>query len=168
MKNIIVLFLGLSMMSCSKDKPNGNVVMEVGVGFLYKNQNGNLFGPQDPTYSSKDVKIYYVTAGREVPFYQANLDHPGGFEVRTVDSLKANMLNVLVNHQLENGNSTATTLVKIGDGIVDTVTCEIAKPNSASSIVTKVWLNGELRWDVYNPKNPAFEYGNQRAITVNK
>ena len=168
MKNLILLIIGLSFISCSKDTPSGGVLMEVGVGLLYKNQSGNLFGPEAPAYTAKDVKIYTITAGKEVLFYEANLDNPGGFAIRTVDSLKANMLNVLVNHQLEGGKNTATTLVKIGNDIVDTLTCQIAKPNSASSIVTKIWLNGKLRWDVTNPKNPAVEFGNQRAINVYK
>lgn len=168
MKNSILLFLGLSFISCTKDRPSGGVLIDVGVGLLYKNQGGNLFGPEAPVYTAKDVKIYTITAGKEVLFYEGNLDHPGGFDISTVDSLKANMLNVLVNHELEGGKNTATTLVKIGNDIVDTLTCQIAKPNSASSIVTKIWLNGKLRWDVSNPKNPAVEFGNHRAITVYK
>ena len=166
MKSLILLFLGLNFISCTKGTLIRGPVIEVNVGLLYKNQSGNLFGPEAPVYTAGDVKIYNITAGKEVPFYGLNLTNPGGFEIRTVDSLKANMLNVFVNHQLEGGKNTATTLVKIGNDIVDTLTCQIAKPSSGSSIVTKIWLNGKLRWDASNLKNPAAEFGYQKAITV--
>ena len=144
------------------------MLVDVGVGLLYKNQSGNLFGPENPVYTAGDVKIYNLIAGKEVLFYQSNLDHPAGFDVSRVDSLKANILNVMVNHQLEGAHNTTTTIVKISDNIVDTLKCEIAKPNAASSIVTKIWLSGKLKWDAANPKNASDNFGHQRAITVFK
>lgn len=168
MKNLILLFFGLSFVSCTKDKPLCCTVMDVGVGLLYKNESGNLFGPEAPVYTAKDVKIYYLTAGKEVLFNEGNLDDAGGFNIRMVDSLKANILNVVVNNELEGGKNTAITLVKVGDHIVDTLTCEIAKPSPGSRIVTKIWLNGKLRLDVTNLKNPVREFGNQKAISVHK
>ncbi|CAM3987610.1 hypothetical protein SAMN06265348_104448 [Pedobacter westerhofensis] len=168
MKKLLLLFLGLSLLACSKERIDGGVLIDVGVGLHYINKAGNLFDSRSPVYKESDVKIYNITGGKEVLFSQGNLTYSGGFDVRPVDSLGTNVIYVFVNHELEGGKNTAKTIVRIGSDIVDTLTCQISKPNSASSIVTKVWLNGKLKWDISNPKDPVAEFGKQRAFTIYK
>lgn len=140
--------------SCKKHYKQGPVVIDIGVDIWYQNGQQNLFGPQNPVYSLQDVSLFYLINGTAMEVNNSNLDAPKGVRLYEDAENKANIISVSPNTNLQNLKS--ETVIKIGKEISDTITCEFQKPNEASLIVTKVWYNGELKWDVSKGSNNEF------------
>jgi len=141
--------------SCKKNYKQGPVVIDTGVDIWYQNGQQNLFGPQNPVYSLQDVSLFYLINGTPIQVYNGNFDDPTkGVRLYEDTENKVNIISVLSNTNLQNLKS--ETVIKIGKAISDTITCEFQKPNEASLIVTKVWYNGELKWDISKGSNNEF------------
>lgn len=149
--------------SCRHDK-NGPVVIDTAIDIWYQSGQQNLFGPENPVYKPADIFLFYLVNSIPMEVNNGNSDAPRGIRLYEDAVNKVNIISISPNTNLH--NLTSETVIKIGKDITDTITCEFKQPNEKSMIVTKVWYNGQLKWDVSRGNNN--EFPNRRLFKIDK
>lgn len=144
MKRILALLLiGIFFTACSDDEKVCCTIIDTGISIKYLNENGeNLFEIPDGL-SESDITVYHKTNGEWVRYFKANMDSPKG--ITTVEKEDGTYLVVFPSTAFVEKNYSETK-IQFSDTDADIITTEIDKSNS-SEIVTKVWYNGELKWE---------------------
>lgn len=125
-------------------------------------QGSDLLNPTSTSPQAVDaaqIKLYYVTDGKEKLFYRPNYPNPTGIELfapRRTD-LPYYTLSVFLNS--ESKEAISTTILEWPDGRRDVFKAEFHR-NSEKAVLTilqKVWLNEELIWVRKNNLGEAYE-----------
>jgi|SRR5699024_5162449 len=161
----ILLIVGFLMASCSS--PNAATGPNVVVYIKYINKKGeNLLNP-DRTHAitEKNTNLYYLINGKKVKVYEGNLDNPKHFFIKydSTDyykdpSMWGYLMRVFPN--TPDGQDTATTYIVYKDYPTDTLKVQYKRNNGIDVYVTKVWYNGELRWEAGHHR--------RRVLTITK
>ena len=149
MKKIIsLLLIGILFTACSDDEKDCCTTIDIGVSIKYLNKNGeNLFEiPNGLTES--DITISHKIDNEWKKYYKGNLDYPKG--IMAVESENGAYLVIFPNTTFVENNYSETK-IEFSEYDSDILKTEIDKSNS-NEIVTKVWYNGELKWEASKNK----------------
>jgi len=140
---IAALFVAAIMTtSCKKEKPvNADLDNDIQI-LLLNESSANLLTPPS-ALSTQNIDIYYMKNGVKTLYYQENLGMPKGIQIFKAADGKERLMMFPV----ESGSEFSETLVKFGDLGTDTVRCQ-HYISAQSKRVIKVWVNGDLKWDV--------------------
>ncbi|MCB9309683.1 MAG: hypothetical protein H6567_06480 [Lewinellaceae bacterium] len=114
------------------------VDIDVNVGILYKNKNGENLINSSSDFKESNIKIYYKNKDNFEYVYNSNLDAPNMHSVQTDPS--GNLILIVSPSNYYDGN-TSTTLVALNPTTVDTLFCEFTLTEN-QQICKKAWLNG--------------------------
>lgn len=145
MKKILsLLLIGILITACSDEKDCCTNI-DTGISIKYLNENGdNLFEISNGITES-EITIYHKINDEWKLYYKGNLDYPKG--IRTVESEDGTYLVIFPSTTLVENNYSETK-IEFSDSDSDIIKTEIEKNNS-NEIVTKVWYDGELKWEAY-------------------
>ena len=157
MKKIFFLMMTCGLMSCSSDDSGNkdNYVMKVGFYFNILNSNNeDLLNKNTPNnLNSDDIRIEHLNknGNYDVYFYEY-LDSKYGYEIYTDKNPhifaygSRPFKEYIINNKI-------TGIIKWNTTERDTIVTEISEtPNT--QIETKVWVNGELKYDMHNGLTP--------------
>ena len=146
MKKIILLvIIGLSIFACADDN-ECCINVDIGIDIKYLNAEGDNLFEIDNGYNETSITIYHKINGEWNKYYKSNLDSPKGIKV--VKGENGKVLNISPSTTLD-ANNLSETKIEFSDSDFDIIKTEIDK-NSSNTIVTKVWYNGNLKWEVNN------------------
>lgn len=117
--------------------------------FVQNAQSQDLLNPQTKdAYPTDDVKVFYLNNGKKELAFEGNLDHPQFWDI-AMDSISGNyFLSVRAsNHRNSQGQSTTLIQWKYHD--TDTTVCQFR--GDGHDPIKKIWYNGTLVWDGYQP-----------------
>jgi len=157
MKKIFFLLMICSLISCTSEDSgrSNNYVVKVGFHFNVLNNNGkDLLNEDTPNnLNSNDIRIEHLNKnGNYEVFYYEHLDSKYGYEIYT-DTIP---------HIFDYGNrpfkefiinNKTTGIIKWNATERDTIVTEIEETHN-TQIATKVWVNGELKYDMHNGLTP--------------
>lgn len=144
MKNLIYYFplvFVLLIISCSKeDQPQFATVSQMTFITLLDKQGNNLLNPsQEGYYDPQNIKIFYERNGRLEEFYQDHLDMPRNFRIDPPEFERDYIMALVLDSK--------KTVIRWNDNESDTIRAEFMDGGIPNAIVTKVYFNGELKWD---------------------
>lgn len=145
MKNLIFaipIVLVLMISSCSKEEHPFATVSQMTFIKLQDKQGNNLFDPsQEGYYDPRDIKIFYERNGKLEEFYHGNLDMPRNFRIDPQEFDRDYIMALVVDSKI--------TVIKWNETESDTIQAEFMDGGIPNAIVTKIFLNGELKWDAF-------------------
>ncbi|MEX0858387.1 MAG: hypothetical protein WD016_09575 [Balneolaceae bacterium] len=161
---------------CSTDSEPGTVI-ETGFTIAYVDQDENdLLDPAHPNAITEgNTDLYYLINGEMVKQYENHLDHPKKFSVVTEEKLFDRYFMHISPNTIEGLDTAITyiTYLEFENNSLDTIKTQYRRPSPSSNsiFVTKIWYNGELRWDVDDKsllEHPNNEYvGRYFTVTRN-
>ncbi|HQQ97699.1 MAG TPA: hypothetical protein PLX35_10565 [Cyclobacteriaceae bacterium] len=133
------------IIECTKQVDPLIVEMDVQL-YVHDKSGNNLLDPAVPgTLNTQNIRIFYVQDGVRKEFFNPNLDAARNYLIRK--NFGNDYLMTLYPYEGKTDNEETTTYIHWSDNSKeDTVKCLISKPG-LSMIVTKVWLNGTLKYD---------------------
>jgi len=159
MKNLFLLLVILNLLGCSDDDkhdvtPQQAMYVDSQVYLAFKNAQGqDLLAPSTVNhFKEEDIRLYYVRDGVKREVYDPLMDMPRNLRIE--DYKDGYILRVATDEPPYNvlkaaGEAVtgeALTLLKLNESTTDTIrTAWERRPGSF--INTKLWYNGELRWD---------------------
>ena len=142
MKKILLLIAVTLIASCSTDE-NCCINIDTGVSIKYLNEEGENLFEVDGGLNIADINIYHKKNNEWVKYFEGNLNYPKGLQ--TVEREDETYLVIFPSTTIvENGYS--ETKIEFSESDSDILKTEVNKNNS-NQIVTKVWYNGELKWE---------------------
>src|SRR5690554_841725 len=155
MKKIFFLLMICSLISCSEDSDGDNsYVLYVGSLFHILNDNNeDLLNKNTPNnLNSDNIRIeYFNESGNYEVFFYEYLDSKYGYEIYTDENPHIFACGNGFKRFIINNKITGT--IKWNATERDTIVTEITEtPNSLTK--TKVWVNGELKYDMHNGLTP--------------
>lgn len=157
-------FLSLSALlflnSCSK-KDDCCVNIDTAVDVFYKFDDLNAFNPESGRYTAADIHVEYLMDNDWVD--AKTQSSQGGFLLFHDEISDAYILKILPDYQ--SSNNTRSVRVTIGVLDPDVLELEIHKTTN-SEVVTKVWVNDSLQWDVSSTTEN--EFGERRMVSIVK
>jgi len=148
MKNIILfLWLTILMGACKENKMSGTVInTDVNV-LLVNNKGENLI--KTKLVTAQSIKVFNIIDGVTKEVFDQNSDYPRHFyiykPVNERDHSDNDWIRVFAN--IADTSPVTSTIVKWNDLYADTIKTEITRSGN-STVVTRVWLNDVLKWDV--------------------
>lgn len=140
MKPILITLLILFTISCSEEKEIDCCVnIDLGANISLKNASGDdLLDPENPnSFNETNIKTYYLIDGVE--------KRVGADDVLFLNEEGIYIFRTFVNYK---GNDQyPITYIDWNETNRDTIKSEIYRTDNQIR-VTKIWLNGELMWDV--------------------
>lgn len=145
MKNPIFTLLcavALIIGSCSKEEPPQFATISTIVFItLLDEQGNNLLNPNHERYfDPRHIKIFYDRNGRMEEFYEGHLDMPRNFRIDPPEFERDYVMALALDSE--------KTIIRWNEHESDTIQAEIQKTDFPSVIVTKIYFNGELKWEV--------------------
>lgn len=142
-------------MACSTDS---GTVYEVSIGISFVDQNGQDL--LDPSHSNaiteQNTDLYYMIDDSLVKQFEGHLDHPKMFHIPDETSPHNENYQLVVFSNIIKNQDTAFTYLEFEDGSMDTIKTQYEIADN-STIVTRVWYNGDLKCDIYDKDNPDLE-----------
>ncbi len=151
-------------MSCSSDNElkGNNYVYDTSTDFIVTtNNNEDLLNADTPDYFDNDaIRVEHLkNNGNYVEFYQPNLDYKYDFMIYNSSGFNVfRLLNQIGRDYIINNK--ITSVIKWNATERDTIVTEINE-TSNTQIAIKVWVNGELKYDMHNGLTP-------EVITITK
>lgn len=143
MKKILLLIAVTLVASCSTDEKDCCVNIDTGVSIKYLNEEGENLFETVSGLNVADINIYHKINNEWVKYFEGNLDYPKG--LLTVEREDETYLVIFPSTTIvEKGYS--ETKIEFSESDSDILKTEVNKNNS-NQIVTKVWYNGELKWE---------------------
>lgn len=156
MKKMFLPLTILSLMGCTTDDSCGCHILDVSSDFNILNSNNeDLLNPNTANYFDNDeIRIEHLkNDGTYIEFHQSNLDYkydfyiyPGGGDLYTFRLLNQVNRDFIINNKI-------TGVIKWNATERDTIISEISE-TSNTRITTKIWVNGELKYDMHNGLTP--------------
>lgn len=129
--------------SCSKNDelPGFGVVVDMMVFITVLDSQGNnhLDPGQEGFYDPRDIKIFYERNGKLEEFYESHLHMRRNFRVAPSGFGRDYGMDLVLSEK---------TVIQWNEHESDTIQAEIYKTDGPHIRVTKVYFNGELKWDV--------------------
>lgn len=144
-------------MSCTSDnepKSNNYVYHTISDFIVTTNNNEDLLNTDTPNYFDNDaIRIEHLkNNGNYVEFYQPNLDYKYDFMIYNSSGFNFfRLFNQIGSDYIINNK--ITSVIKWNVTERDTIVTEINE-TSNSMTKTKVWVNGELKYDMHNGLTP--------------
>jgi hypothetical protein len=108
---------------------------------LLDEQGNNLLNPNHERYfDPRHIKIFYDRNGRMEEFYEGHLDMPRNFRIDPPEFERDYVMALALDSE--------KTIIRWNEHESDTIQAEIQKTDFPSVIVTKIYFNGELKWEV--------------------
>ena len=145
MKNLIyalTMVFVLMTSSCSKDEVPGSAVVFDMIVFITisDSQGNNLLDPnQQGNYDPNHIKIFYERNGKLEEFYESHLDMPRNFRIDPPEFERDYGMALALDSE--------KTVIQWNENESDTIQAELYKTDDPHIRVTKVYFNGELKWD---------------------
>lgn len=155
MKKIFFLLVICLFFSCDRDDSCGCFNLDVGVDFIVLNKNDeDLLNKETVnTLNSDNIRIEHLNKnGNFDVFFYEHLDLKYGYKIYTD---KNPHIFVYGNRPFKEYiiNNKITGVIKWNATERDTIVTEISEtPNM--QVATKVWVNGELKYDMHNGLTP--------------
>ena len=146
MKRIVSFLLcAFCLCACSSNEdPDCCVVVDIEILIKYVNVDGdNLLDIGDEIIEPY-INLYYKVDGEWVKYYDANMDRSKGIELINTDN--GTYLSVFPGIETDENNCSETK-IEFSEGDFDVIKTEIDRSGS-NIIVTKVWYNEELAWEI--------------------
>jgi len=144
MKKILtLLIIGFLLIFCS-DEQDCCTNIDIGISIKYLNENGENLFELESGLTESNINIYHRINNEWVKYFEGNLDYPKG--IRTVEREDGIYLVIFPSTTIVESNYSETKIEFSGSDS-DILKTEIDKKNS-NEIVTKVWYNDELKWEV--------------------
>lgn len=146
MKNLIyalTMVFVLMTSSCSKDEVPGSAVVFDMMVFItiLDSQGNNLLDPnQEGYFDPRHIKIFYDRNGKLEEFFEGHLDMPRNFRIDPPEFGRDYGMDLVLDSE--------KTLIQWNEHESDTIHAEIFKTDAPHIRVTKVYFNGELKWDI--------------------
>src|SRR5690606_9883762 len=144
--------------SCSK-KTDCCVNVDTAVDLIYESGGLNLFDPTGGLYDPSDIAVEYLMGTEWVAINPSN---GRGYLLYHNETIDAHVLRIFPN--AEGDQNERSVRITISSLLPDIIEIEMAR-SGASTIATKVWCNGELRWDAAAGKSNEFEHLRMFSIT---
>ncbi|GAB3017305.1 hypothetical protein GCM10027051_22590 [Niabella terrae] len=114
----------------------------------------DLLNPQNQNaYDTSAIKTYYSKNGTFYEVFEGNLDRPRMFSIYKHPDGR---YRIGIGLNIEKTEEYPITLIKWSDTDTDTLKGAFYRTPS-SILVTKVWFNGELKWEHDSYKEPFFK-----------
>ena len=123
----------------------GGIYIGRGVHISFVDKNGNdLLNPDYPdSFKEHSFKLYYLEEGLKKEVYFSHYDSPRNIDLTCERELCE--LSIVLSH---------TTYLEFEPGVEDVIESEFIK-NGGAILVSKIYYNGELKWDI-DSGSPAF------------
>ncbi|MCE7055457.1 hypothetical protein LZF95_12290 [Algoriphagus sp. AGSA1] len=148
----LVILLAFVLGACQeKEEPCKCTNIDTSFNFSIVNDaNMDLLNPSNPEHIDiRDVAVSFLLDGERVDVYDSRINHLRSFpkiiEPESLADADSYVLNVILNSSEE--EALPTTYLEWNNGSVDTLEAEFSF-SSNSSIVNRLWLNGDLIWDM--------------------
>lgn len=139
---LLLLIAGVLVSACSDPEiccTNIDTAMTIG---YYNDKGINLFDMENG-YDIDKIKVYHFKDGEWKINYDANLDNPRG--IGLIEGEGETLLSVFPSYtEVKDGYT--ETKIEFSEDDADIIRTEIDYSNG-NEIATKVWYNGELKWD---------------------
>lgn len=147
MKSILIVFITLLSVGCSKDEGCGCTIISLDANISLKNNAGeDLLDPDNPnSYKKRDIKTYHLIDGEQ--------KRAGQYDNLYEDEEGVFRYSVIVNY--EGNDEYPITYIDWNETDRDTIKYEIYRTNNQTRAI-KFWYNGELIWDAENENAPEF------------
>jgi len=152
---ILVLTISLFTACESEDKNNAAFSIDRIVKISVKNQKGdNLLDPKNSnSYTEEDITVFYLVDGEKKKVFRPNLENSKGFKIYNWENTPGYRMMIFPNDLSE--DDIRTTYIQWGENDLDTMKTQIERKEN-SVWCTKVWWNGELRWEAYPKKTKRY------------
>ena len=149
-QNIFHLVLSaFLLLSCSSTGPDETFrSTDINFSFVDKNGNDLLRSSHSDKITEQNTDLYFLKNGKKQRAFDDNLDHPKHFFIS--DEKISNRYFMRVFPNIIDGQETATTYIEFSDASKDTIKVQY---KDEPTVVTKIWYNGELRWDTNSDNN---------------
>ena len=146
MKKLFLVLILIFSYSCIK--PGCCKVISSDFNFYVVNEQGDdLLDPKSTSQINlQTVKVYYLINGTKTEINRGNLDAPQMYFVYPPEGTR-NRYNISLFLNTEDSASITTTYFEWDKDTTDVFKAEVSR-ESNNEIVTKVWLNDTLVWDV--------------------
>ena len=155
MKKIFFLLIICLFFSCDRDESCGCYSYNINTDIkVVNNNNEDLLNPITTNYFTNDlIRVEHLNKnGTYVEFYKSNLDYKYDFKIYEFSGVHFFRLFNQVDKDYFINNK-ITSVIKWNAAERDTIVTEVNEtPNSLAK--TKVWVNGELKYDLYNNVTP--------------
>ncbi len=155
MKNLLVFFVFLTLITCNDDNNNNESMSQFNLQnqiFLsFKNSTGqNLFDASTKnSFDINKIRLYYLIDNKPVEVSVKN-----GYNMGNVELISNNKLKVFTNFDRSNIIKKTTeyniieniTYLQLSETDTDTIKTH-SKMNKGSFVVSKVWYNGKFVWE---------------------
>jgi hypothetical protein len=152
---LILITVSFLFLSCSTDS---GTAYETAIDISFIDQNGqDLLDPANEiVITEQNTDLYYLVDDSLMKQYEGHLDHPKMFFVSDEKSWPNDNYFLRVFSNIIEGKSTTFSYLEFEGGSMDTIKTQYEIGDN-STVVTKVWYNGDLKCDVYDKKNPDLE-----------
>lgn len=145
MKNLIYLLplvLMLLSSACSNEEPSPAAVFDMIVYIeIIDNHGNNLLNPNhEGFYDPRDIKIFYERNGQMEEFFEKHLNWQRNFRILPPEFERDYVMALVLDSE--------KTVIQWNEYESDTIHAEFYKTDFPSVRVTKLYFNGELKWDV--------------------
>ena len=143
------LFLVVFLISfCSCIKPGCCKLYSADFDFYVVDEQGDdLLDPESTSpIDLQSVRVYYLLDGKKTEINRGNLDAPQMYLVLPPEGGRDKYsINLFLN--AEDSSSITTTYFEWNEDTTDVFEAEVSR-NKNNTVVTKVWLNETLVWDI--------------------
>lgn len=144
MKRFLLLITLVSLVGCSSDEgENCCTIIDTGVSIKYLTEEGENLLEIEEGFTISDITVYHRINKQWVKYFEGNLDHPKGLRIE--DREDGKYLKVFVSSTTDDQGYSQTKL-EFSDSDFDVIQAAVDKAHN-NTILTKVWYNGELKWE---------------------
>lgn len=144
MKRFLLLSLIVALTGCSSDEPeNCCVVIDTGVSIKYLTKEGANLLEMEDGYTPSDITVYHRIDNQWVKYFEGNLYEPKGLRIEEREDGKYLKVFVSTNTDAEGYSETK---LEFSETDADVIRAAVDKAHN-NTIVTKVWYNGQLKWE---------------------
>ncbi len=144
MKRFLLLFSLVTLTGCSSDEAeNCCVVIDTGVSIKYLTKEGDNFLEMEDRYTLSDITVYHKVDNQWVKYFEGNLNEPKGLRIEEREDGK--YLKVFVSTTTD-AEGYSETKLEFSETDADVIRAVVDKAHH-NTIVTKVWYNGQLKWE---------------------
>ncbi|MEM9328458.1 MAG: hypothetical protein AAGA85_22510 [Bacteroidota bacterium] len=145
MRRLFILLPLITAFACNqKDEPICCTNIDTIISIKYLNGQGeNLIDLGQ--YVESDIEVYHKSDGNWERYFQGNLDHPKGIRF---DQLEDGYYLTVFPSTITDAQGLSETKIEFTSSDFDILKTVVDKSNG-NEIVTKVWLDDELKWEAY-------------------
>ncbi|MDR5589074.1 hypothetical protein [Christiangramia sp. SM2212] len=146
MKKLIVLVCSFFIISCSSNDDTVcclSTVIDNDLNITYVDAEGNNLLEGEDAITVNVITVFHKINSEWVEYSEANLDAPKGISIFEGNSGK--FLRIFVSTKTDNAMISETKMV-FDDGDENIFKTLISR-ESGNIIVTKVWIDNELKWE---------------------